>query len=127
MLNGLNLTELMQASEKIQAFIPQLKKFIPNLISAQESLKLKHKLNNDELILYSVMLSPKGTINIYCFKCLIAKEDFKVNEKTFPKNSVIIIDEIFKHEITQYLDVIEKNGIMGLMQVLPIQNIMSKF
>lgn len=124
---GLNINEMLQASEKIQAFIPQIKKFIPSLIDAQKTYSGKQNLKQREFLLYSFLLNNSGKIFLYAFKCETAKTGFKVNETDFPKGCVIIKQECFKIELTQYLDTIEQKGLLGFLQTIPVDSLMSNF
>lgn len=120
---GMNMQDILNSSDKIQAFIPQIKKFIPQLIDAQKQYSGKQNLKQGEFLLYSLALSPVGKIFIYGFKCESAKDNFKINDTTYNKGCVIIKQELFKIELTQYLDVVEKNGLMGLLQVIPMESL----
>lgn len=115
-----NITELLGMSEKLQAFIPQIKKFLPDLVQKQIEYGKKQKLQKGEIILYSVMLNPQGKIFIYGNKFFIAQEPFQVGERKFDSGCIVGFEELFKVELTQYLDIIEKQGLMGLMGVIPI-------
>lgn len=123
MLAGINPMELMQFSEKIQGFIPQIKKFIPQLVEAQKTQSQKHKLKGKQFFLYSAMLNNSGKIFLYGFKCDIAENDFTVNQIQFKKGALLVLDQTFKIELTQYLDVIEQQGLLGFLQTLPMDSI----
>lgn len=123
MLGNINLTDIMSASEKIKEFIPQIKKVLPQLANAIETHKAKVKIKEGEFILYSVMMGKQNQIFIYAFRMGVIKNEIKTPEITIPKNTILIKEELFSHEITKYLDVIEQQGLMGLMNVLPIDSL----
>lgn len=122
MINGMSITDILGMSEKVQAFIPQIKKFIPSLVNSQIEFSKKHKLDENQILLYSLFLTPQGKIILYCFKCFKAEGEFLIGTKKF-SDTLIIEDEIFRVELTQYLDKIEKEGLMGLIQMLPMDSL----
>lgn len=121
---GMDLKDIMGASEKIQAFIPQIKKFIPQLVEMQNNYASKQNLKEGEFLLYSVILSKGGKIFLYGFNAVSAKENFSIGGVQFGKGCVVIQKELFKIELTQYLDIAEQQGVLGLLQTLPIGNLM---
>ena len=111
---GLSPIQLVEMNEKIISFIPKIKEQIPKLKQVEKIESEKMGLQSDEMLLYSALFS-ETKIFLYVFKCLIAKEPFIVNGKKIPKNSIVVIDQIKKIEITEYLDRAEKEGLISII------------
>lgn len=122
----MDLKSILNYSEQIQAFIPKIKEFIPSLQMNQKDLAKKHNLGEGEFLLYSVVLTPANKIVLYCFKAFMAKGKFTIGNRQF-EDKILIDEEIFRVELTQYLDIVEQQGLLGLMNVLPMDKLMGGF
>jgi hypothetical protein len=107
------LSDLPEFAEKIEALIPKIKELLPKIKDFEAAHKMKLKLEPDEILLYSAIPGIK-TFTVFVFRCTVIKSKFELNGKTFPENSVIVREVIAQHELMQYIERVEKEGIVNV-------------
>ena len=132
MINISALGDLDTLGEQIKAFAPKIKNFLPQLKDLENTEKSKLGLKPNELLLYCAMLG-NGKVFIYVFRCEVLQKQMVLtteggaNPEVLSEGTVIIKQEIKKIELIQYLDRIEKEGLISLVSEIALNPLVSKF